>query len=113
MEAPAISNVEEELRLDDPWYLREQAYAMFLAIVEHFSIPTPTVVEIQAPGAENWLVELGGTWNLLTGPDGLAVFELIEPGDYPVRAARGDEVIRAFVVVTEDTTRTGLEPPTR
>lgn len=111
VEAPSISKVEEELRLDDPWYLREQAYAIFLAVIEHFSIPTPTVVEINAPNDDGWLLQLGGTWNLLAGPGGRAVFEFIEPGQYQVSAIRGGTSLDGVVTVDADTASTEWTTP--
>lgn len=111
VEAPTIAKVEEEMRLDDPWYLREQAYAIFLGIVDHYLAPEGSRVEVTIDGGGHWMVELGGTWHLLTGPDGHAAFEFVEPGLYMVRSRRGDRELPPYSITVpadQDTIRIAI-----
>lgn len=104
VEAPSIGNVDEEMRLDDPWYLREQAYAIFLGIADHFFAPVGSVVEVDCPEGER-LVEFAGTWNLLASPSGRARFEFIPRGDYIISVLRGDQALAVPASVDADTVR--------
>jgi hypothetical protein len=110
VEAPSIAKVEEEMRLGDARYLREQAYGIFLGIVTHYNAPVGSRLEVTVNADGDWLVELGGTYNLLTGDDGRAVFEFVEPGLYRIAARRGGDHILSSVTITtdQDTVRTEL-----
>jgi N-acetylmuramoyl-L-alanine amidase len=111
VEAPTIAKIEEELRLDDPWYLRKQAYAMFIGIVDHYFAPEGGRVEVAVEGGGHWLVELSGTWHLLTDQDGRIGFEFVSPGRHRLQARRAEAVTREyFVEVGNDTTRALLRP---
>jgi N-acetylmuramoyl-L-alanine amidase len=102
---PSIADVDEEMRLDDPWYLREQAYAIFIGIVNHFFAPEGGAVEVSLGEGVNRLVELAGTWNLLTGEDGRVLFEFVPPGTHSVRVSGPEVSTVENVVVGADTVR--------
>jgi N-acetylmuramoyl-L-alanine amidase len=110
VEAPSISNVEEELKLDTAWYVRDQAYAAFLGILDHYSVSDVGVVSVTVPGRSDWMVTLAGTWTLLTDPEGRAVFEHIAPGRYPVLLQKGDRSMRRSVVLDGASVDLTVEP---
>ena len=104
-EEARIRELEEELRLAESWYLREQAYAIFLGVLDHYGVADSGQVTVrfgrsdpaQAYGegggaepsdADGWRVTLEGTWTLVTGPDGTVVFDKIPPGEYRIGAVR-------------------------
>jgi N-acetylmuramoyl-L-alanine amidase len=97
IECPAISDVDEELLLDTARYVREQAYAAFLGILEHYSVPEVGVVRVVVPGAPDWMVTLGGAWTLLTDAEGAAAFEHVGTGTYTLSLVRGAESLERNV----------------
>jgi len=88
---PSLGQREEELRLDAPAYLREQAYAVFLGLLAHFACPDSAVLEVRVDhaSAAGWLVTVDDTWTLVTGDDGRVRFENLPEGPRRVRAVRG------------------------
>lgn len=77
VEFPSIASMDEELRLGEPWYLREQAYGLFVGILRHYQVSElqqwRVVVDADSlPG--NWLATIDGNWNFLTSPAGSARF---------------------------------------
>jgi N-acetylmuramoyl-L-alanine amidase len=102
--APPISDPDEESRLNHAYYLREQAYAIFLGILRHYGVTSAGTleVEVNAPDRRDWMVTLDGTWTLSTGNDGVVRFECVPPGPHEVQVRRADRVLRA-VAVTPDT----------
>ncbi|MBI4720128.1 MAG: N-acetylmuramoyl-L-alanine amidase [Chitinivibrionia bacterium] len=88
VEFPSIETPEEELRLGESWYLRQQAYALFLGILGHFSAGAEDDLAVLIETAEedkaNWLVTLDGTWNVITPPSGRVRFGAIDAGSHTV-----------------------------
>lgn len=86
VEAPAVDDPDEEIRLGEPWYLRKQAYALFLGILDHFTVPDHGELVVQIDTGDddkaNWLVTLDESWNLLTDPSGAARFEALQRGSH-------------------------------
>jgi N-acetylmuramoyl-L-alanine amidase len=91
VEAPPISQLEEELRLAESWYQREQAYAMFLGVLDHYEVTDSHTVDVTIGGHDpsNWRVTIDNTWTLVTGPTGRVVFEKLPAGSHTVRAGNG------------------------
>lgn len=110
IEAPSISNVDEELKLDTAWYVREQAYAAFLGILEHYSVSDVGLLSVTVPGQSDWMVTLAGTWTLLTDPEGRVVFEHIAPGRYSVLLQKGDQSMERSVVLDGASDSLTVEP---
>jgi N-acetylmuramoyl-L-alanine amidase len=141
--APSIASLEEELRLAESWYQREQAYTIFLGVLNHYEVAdsgqvlvrfaenepaidlgeSPAAAEGQInPGgadAAGWRVTVEGTWTLVTGTDGIVLFEKIPPGEYRlsavksgrlfgdvVRVAPGERAVIRFTAEAESRDRT-------
>jgi hypothetical protein len=116
--APSIGALDEELRLAESWYQREQAYAIFLGILGHYGVAESGQVLVQLGGADRdvalddhsqatgqsdgsgWRVTLEGTWTLVTGPDGNVLFEKIPPGEYRLTAVRSGQLYGELVRIT-------------
>jgi N-acetylmuramoyl-L-alanine amidase len=88
VEAPAISTLDEELRLAESWYQREQAYSIFVGILDHYGVTDSGVVEVTLGGSTvvNWTVTVDNAWTLVTGHSGRVVFEALPLGKHVVRA---------------------------
>lgn len=103
VEYPSIASPAEELRLSEPWYQRQQAYAVFTGILAHFGADDSTEVSISVRTAgdpTNWLVTVDRTWNLLTGPEGLATFAGLTRGSrHRVELRRGGARIGSWIDV--------------
>lgn len=86
--APSIAVVEEELRLAESWYQREQAYAVFLGLLDYYAVPDSgtAVVAIEQQNPEGWRITVDGTWTLITGPEGSVTFEALPAGLHRVNA---------------------------
>ncbi len=92
IEAPSITLLQEELKLNEPWYLRLQAYALFMGILKSFGGSLDYTVELNISVEKDggcWLVTLDDTWNLLSSPDGRIRFYAVEPGRHHISAIRG------------------------
>jgi N-acetylmuramoyl-L-alanine amidase len=87
---PGISNPEEEMRLAQAWYLREQAYALFTGILAASGVPADGTVQVNVTAADrrDWMVTLDGTWSLCTDERGVAVFEHVPAGSHEFRVRR-------------------------
>jgi len=97
--APSISRPDEELRLDESWYLRQQAYGVFLGIVRHFGGDgARLVVQLQGRGRADDMVTLDGTWTLMPGADGTVTFGVVAPGEHQVSVRRGAGRVEQTVV---------------
>ena len=108
VEAPAISTLDEELRLAESWYQREQAYSIFIGILDHYGVADSGVVEVTLVGPDvvNWTVTVDNTWTLVTGHSGRVVFEALPPGKHVVRAVnRHDRFSSSVEVETEGRAR--------
>jgi N-acetylmuramoyl-L-alanine amidase len=112
--APSIGVLEEELRLAESWYQREQAYAIFLGVLNHYGVegsarlvvrmgtPEPDdsvgattsegVATREQPDLSGWRITLEDTWSLVTGPDGMVRFDKIPPGEYRVSAVKSGQL---------------------
>lgn len=86
VEPPSLSSVEEELRLAESWYQREQAYSVFLGILDHYAAPAAGTAVIVVDDVEpsRWRVTVDGTWTLVTGPVGRVAFDALSAGDHRV-----------------------------
>ena len=96
--APSIADVDEELRLGEPWYQRLQAYGIFVGILDHYGYADSSVVTVVLEGDSvttpgNWLVTVEHTWSKLTSPQGEATFVGLGPGTYRISARRGGTTI--------------------
>jgi hypothetical protein len=98
--------VEEELRLAESWYQREQAYAVFLGLLNFYAVPDAggAVIEIEQDDPSGWRVTVDGTWTLVTGPKGSVEFEALPAGPHSVIAQKHN--IRMYGQFS-------LEPPER
>jgi N-acetylmuramoyl-L-alanine amidase len=99
--APPISDPDEESRLNQARYLREQAYAVFLGVLHHFGVADSCVldVEVQAPERSDWLVTLDGTWTLVSDESGRVRFECVPAGAHELHLRRGSLSLRRGVVI--------------
>lgn len=97
---PSISNPEEEMRLAQAWYLREQAYALFVGILAMSEVPADGTmqVDVAAPDRRDWMVTLDGTWSLCTDEAGRVVFASVPPGPHQILVRRAGVVITKTVV---------------
>jgi hypothetical protein len=116
--APSIGVVEEELRLAESWYQREQAYAVFLGVLGHYGVSDSAQVTVeigegapassadslnpgQSPpkvaGAAGWRVTVEGTWTLVTGESGTVVFDKIPAGAYRISAVKRGQLFGDIV----------------
>jgi N-acetylmuramoyl-L-alanine amidase len=104
VEAPSIGRVDEELRLAESWYQREQAYAVFLGILDHYAAPDSgrVLVTIKGEDRAGWKITLDGTWTLVTGDSGSVQFEKIPAGVFRLSAFKSDRHVAATVVVEPD-----------
>jgi N-acetylmuramoyl-L-alanine amidase len=99
---PAISNTDEEMRLAQAWYLREQAYALFLGLLAMSAVPADGTVQVDVTAADrrDWMVTLDGTWSLQTDERGRAVFEHVPAGSHEVRIRRAGAGMARSIVTT-------------
>jgi N-acetylmuramoyl-L-alanine amidase len=100
--APSIGDPAEELRLDSSAYLRQQAYGIFLGILEHYDVSRSARLDITVadPVPAGWMVTLDDTWTLVTGPNGRVRCSALAPGEHRILARRGDTTFRETIVVT-------------
>jgi len=109
---PSIGALEEELRLVESWYQREQAYAILLGLLDHFGVVDSGEVYVTvsdtlageagpagAAGA-SWRITLDGTWTLLTGVSGDVLFQMIPPGEHSISAVRSGQLLNDTILVT-------------
>jgi N-acetylmuramoyl-L-alanine amidase len=103
VQLPNITEIQEELRLDKPWYLRLQAYALFEGILAHFGADIDGSIEVVIADDDpsNWLITLDDTWRLLTTDKGEAVFYGVREGDHEVSAAKHALRITKEIVTTK------------
>jgi len=87
---PSISNTEEEVRLAQAWYLREQAYALFTGILAMSAVPADGTLEVNVTAADrrDWMVTLDDTWTLQSDEKGHVAFQNVPPGSHEVRIRR-------------------------
>jgi hypothetical protein len=99
--APPISDAQEEIRLNQARYLREQAYAVFLGVLHHFGVADSCSLKIEIRGSEpaDWLATLDGTWTLVSDESGVVRFECLPPGPHDVRLRRGPTALQREVVL--------------
>jgi N-acetylmuramoyl-L-alanine amidase len=99
---PAISNTEEEMRLAQAWYLREQAYALFVGMLAMSAVPPEGTIQVDVTAADrrDWMVTLDGTWTLQTDERGRVVFDNVPPGPHDVRIRRAGAGMSRNVVTT-------------
>ena len=99
---PSIGDMDEELRLGEPWYQRKQAYGIYVGILRHYGVLDSASLHVTVAADSlvgNWFVTLDDTWSLLTTPAGDARFEAVPPGRYAVELRRGRERAIEFVDV--------------
>jgi N-acetylmuramoyl-L-alanine amidase len=131
VEPPSIGRIDEELRLSEPWYQREQAYGIFCGLLQQAgvdSVGTLRVVLVAdtsaagSPGSRaredvsDWLVTVDDTWRLLTSPeDASARFRCLPPGPHRVVLQRGDRRLGPFAatVASGDTGEIRVPVPAR
>jgi N-acetylmuramoyl-L-alanine amidase len=99
---PAISNAEEEMRLAQAWYLRAQAYALFVGLLATSAVPPDGTlqVDVMAPDRRDWMVTLDGTWSLCTDESGQVVFECVPPGAHELRVRRAGVTLKRDIATT-------------
>ncbi|HET6348423.1 MAG TPA: N-acetylmuramoyl-L-alanine amidase, partial [Candidatus Krumholzibacteria bacterium] len=88
---PSIAGAAEEMRLAQAWYLREQAYALFMGILAMADAPADgsLTIDVTAADRRDWMVTLDDTWTLSSNDAGRVVFEHVAPGSHEVRIRRG------------------------
>jgi len=98
---PGISSPDEEMRLAQAWYLREQAYAVFAGILAVSEVPADVSVQVDVTAADrrDWMVTLDDTWSLSTDDRGRVVFVCVPPGPHEIRIRRAG-VSRTRSIVT-------------
>jgi N-acetylmuramoyl-L-alanine amidase len=103
---PSIASEEEEMRLAQAWYLREQAYALFIGILEMGLAPQDGRLTVDVAGADrrDWMVTLDGTWSLSSNEQGRVVFARVPSGSHRLLIRRGD------VSMVRDIVTTGAAP---
>jgi N-acetylmuramoyl-L-alanine amidase len=101
--APAISDADEEKRLDRAAYQREQAYAIFLGILRHYGVADTGALEVEVAGGPpaGWTVTLDGTWTLVTDEVGRVSFEYVPSGSHDVVLRRATDVLTRRVVTAD------------
>ena len=87
---PSIGALEEELKLAESWYQRDQAYSVFTGVLDHYEVSDSgeVAVEILSDNATGWRVTIDGTWTLVTGPRGMVRFGKLAPGEYRLHAVK-------------------------
>jgi N-acetylmuramoyl-L-alanine amidase len=110
---PAVSNAQEESRLDRAAYQREQAYAIFLGILRHYGVTEGAALEIEVAATDpsNWIVTLDETWTLVSNEAGRAVFAGVPAGAHRVSLRRGAETVEREVVTTDTGARLRVDVP--
>ncbi len=107
VEPPSLADLDEELRLSEPWYQRLQAYGIFCGILANFGVDDTAslrvVVEAELPqsaatAAANWLVTIDNTWRLLLSNEGVVQFDLLPPGDHRVVLQRGGQLVGPYEI---------------
>jgi N-acetylmuramoyl-L-alanine amidase len=108
--APSIGVLEEELRVAESWYQREQAYSIFLGVLTHYEVGDSAQLVVRLGGndtaaadtgsagarqsraiaedAAGWRVTVEGTWTLVSGSDGAVLFDKLPAGEYRVNAVK-------------------------
>jgi N-acetylmuramoyl-L-alanine amidase len=99
---PSIALREEEMRLAQAWYLREQAYALFIGILAMAEAPAGGTLTVDVIGADrrDWMVTLDGTWSLSSDENGRVVFDYVPPGPHRLLVRRADVSLTRDVVTT-------------
>jgi N-acetylmuramoyl-L-alanine amidase len=124
IEPPGLATVEEELRLGEPWYQRQQAFGIFCGVLSHFGATNLASLEVTiqtAPGNKpaaagdddggeisNWLITVANTWSLMSSPGGEVKFEAVPAGTLVVTGVRGKERIGPERTVVEKGARKRL-----
>ncbi len=100
-DAPSIGVLDEELRLAESWYQREQAYAVFLGLLDHYAVPDSGAVlaAISGENKSGWRITLDATWTLVTGDDGKVVFDKVPPGPHRLSAYKSDQHLGGMVIL--------------
>ena len=109
---PSIADRNEEQRLGSSAYLRDQAYATFVGILEHFAAPdTATVtVRIDAHNPSGWLVTMDDTWSLQTSARGMVRFSVVSGGTHQIRARRAGKSVSTRISVDGASTTVFIRP---
>jgi N-acetylmuramoyl-L-alanine amidase len=100
-DAPSIGLLEEELRLAESWYQREQAYAVFLGLLDHYAVADSgaVVARINGEDKSGWRITLDATWTLVTGDTGNVVFDKLPPGTHRLSAYKSDQHLGGVVIL--------------
>ena len=103
---PSIALKDEEMRLTQAWYLREQAYALFIGILAMAEAPVGGALTVDVTGADrrDWMVTLDGTWSLSSDEQGRVVFDHVPAGSHRLL------IRRAGVTFTRDVVTTAASP---
>jgi N-acetylmuramoyl-L-alanine amidase len=101
--APSIGSLDEELRLAESWYQREQAYSIFVGVLNHYAVPDSGRVEAWVVGDDvvGWRITLDQTWTLVTGDDGRVVFDKVSPGEHRLSAVKTGRVVEGTLRLAE------------
>jgi len=99
---PSIANRDEEMRLAQAWYLREQAYALFIGILAMAEAPADGTLTVDITGTDrrDWMVTLDRTWSLSSNDQGRVVFDRVPAGSHELRIRRGAVTVTREVVTT-------------
>jgi N-acetylmuramoyl-L-alanine amidase len=99
---PSIANKEEEMRLAQAAYLREQAYALFIGILQMAQAPANGSLTVDVSGTDrrDWMVTLDGTWSLSSNEQGRVVFDRVPAGSHRLLIRRGSVTLAREIVTT-------------
>lgn len=102
IEFPSIAQIDEELRLGEPWYQRQQAYAVLKGILVHYGNPDSASYHVTLDGdplQDDWLISLDRTWHLLTATEGQLTFTGLPEGEFLLEVRRGSALHAATIML--------------
>jgi hypothetical protein len=90
------------MRLAQAWYLREQAYALFLGVLAVSAVPADGTIQVDVTAADrrDWMVTLDDTWTLQADERGRVIFDSVPPGSHDVRIRRAGVGMSRTVLTT-------------
>ena len=107
---PSIANEKEELRLAQAWYLREQAYALFIGILAMAEAPADGRLTVDITGSDrrDWMVTLDRTWSLSSNDQGRVTFDRVPPGAHELLIRRAGVAMTREIVTSADSPAASL-----
>ena len=102
IEFPSIAQIDEELRLGEPWYQRQQAYAVLKGILVHYGNPDSASYHVTLDGdrlQNDLLISLDRTWHLLTAREGQLTFSGLPEGEFLLEVRRGSALHSSTIML--------------